>query len=315
LQQNLQVGTREYEQLVREELGHYTKIFREGSPGSTPALPLTQAVPPTWTEVERRAAHRVAAETGDTMMGHLKRQLAHPGVRMLSLGSGPGGIELQLAAECPEASVTCVDLNEDLLAMGRQHASERGLKVEFRAADLNKVELERSAYDLVFCHAALHHVLDLEHVASEIRAALRPQGRLIAVDVVAPNGYRMWPENRVVLHKMWATLPPRLRINHTGYAEPRLDTELWEPEESTAGMECIRAQEILPVLAANFRPVYYVPYFSLCRRLLDTMYGPNYYLGNPLDMAILNWIWELDVWYLETQQLRPETFFGMYEAK
>jgi hypothetical protein len=77
-------------------------------------------------------------------------------------------------------------------------------------------------------------------------------------------------------------------------------------------MECIRAQDIIPVLSKNFRMHRFVPYFSISRRLLDTMYGPNYVPGRPLDDALIDWIWQLDRHYLETEQLKPETFFGIY---
>jgi hypothetical protein len=77
-------------------------------------------------------------------------------------------------------------------------------------------------------------------------------------------------------------------------------------------MECIRAQEIIPVLAGTLNVLHFVPYFTVCRRLVDTMYGPNYDLNQNLDLALLNWIWELDRHYLASNRLRPETFFGIY---
>jgi hypothetical protein len=113
---------------------------------------------------------------------------------------------------------------------------------------------------------------------------------------------------------LWKTLPEHLRVNHTAYAEPRIDTEIWEADTSEHSMECIRSEDILPILQSAFAVECYVPYFSLSRRFFDTMYGPNYNLDMPLDRALLNWIWELDVYYLTTGQLRPETFFGIYKA-
>jgi hypothetical protein len=35
----------------------------------------------------------------------------------------------------------------------------------------------------------------------------------------------------------------------------------------------------------------------------------------PLDRAIFNWIWQLDMHYLAIGRLRPETFFGVYRAR
>lgn len=79
-----------------------------------------------------------------------------------------------------------------------------------------------------------------------------------------------------------------------------------------AGMECIRSEDILPVLSGTFAAKMFVPHLSISRRFFHTMYGPNYDLGRAPDLAILNWIWELDRHYLATGELRPETFFGVY---
>jgi hypothetical protein len=42
------------------------------------------------------------------------------------------------------------------------------------------------------------------------------------------------------------------------------------------------------------------------------MYGPSYDLTAPLDKAVFDWIWEMDVHHLAAGKLQPETFFGMY---
>jgi hypothetical protein len=165
---------------------------------------------------------------------------------------------------------------------------------------------------VVFCHASLHHILDLEHVAGEIRKSLREGGVLITVDVCTRNGYLMWPETHEVVRALFQTLPGRFRVNHTAYGRPKVDETIWEADTSAVSMECIRAQEIIPVLAKTFRVRQFVPYFSICRRLLDTMYGPNYDLKMPLDAVILNWLWELDLADLRSNKLKPETFFGIY---
>jgi hypothetical protein len=81
------------------------------------------------------------------------------------------------------------------------------------------------------------------------------------------------------------------------------------------GMECIRSQDILPLLRSNFTEQYYVPYFSMSRRFFDCVYGSNYDLTNPLHRAAFDWIWELDCHYIETGKLRPETVFGVYRLK
>ncbi|NWF83830.1 MAG: class I SAM-dependent methyltransferase [Bryobacteraceae bacterium] len=312
----MKVGDPEYQQHAKEEIEHYTKIFLDGQSAAADksgADPLFQPVPAVWVEVERRASELLRARTGNDAIGHVAAYLSGaPGRKMLSLGSGPGGIELALSRVVRSAHITCVDFNPNLVALGQEAAAQEQLAVDFATADLNTVDLPQAEYDIVFCHASLHHVLELERLAAEIRKTLRSGGRLIVIDVISRNGYLMWPETREVVSHIWRTLPPRLRINHTAYETPRVDEEVWEMDTSASSMECIRSQEILPVLNATFTQEHYVPYFALSRRFFDTMYGPNYRLEMPLDLAVVNWIWELDCYSLDAKTLRPETFFAVY---
>ena len=208
--------------------------------------------------------------------------------------------------------MVCVDLNPDLVRLGSERARSEGLNIEFQVGDLNLIDLPAAKYDLVFCHASLHHVLELQRIGEQIRKTLRPGGELITIDVCTRNGYLMWPETREIVQRLFRSLPPKFRMNHTGYAKPKLDQEIWENDTSMVSMGCIRAQEIVPLLDRTLKTVHYVPYFSISRRLLDTMYGPNFDLQQPLDQALFNWIWELDTYYLDSQLLKPETFFGIY---
>jgi SAM-dependent methyltransferase len=302
-------GTGEYEEHVREEIEHYGRIYQEDSARES----LMQPVPPAWIEAETRASELIRQTTGDDLIGHLLGRLRRaPGAPMLSLGSGPGGVELEVARHVPASVIQCMDINPDLLQLGRERARAEALRVEFAEADLNTIDLPAAAFEIVFCHAALHHVIELERLMDEIARTLRPGGVFITVDVVTRNGYLMWPQTREMVAAIWKVLPARFRVNHTVYDAPLIDDEIWESDTSVAGMECARSEAILPAIAGRFEAVHYVPYFSLSRRFFDTMYGPSYDLTAPLDKAVFDWIWEMDVHHLAAGKLQPETFFGMY---
>jgi ubiquinone/menaquinone biosynthesis C-methylase UbiE len=305
-------GSEAYRKQIREEIDHYTDIFKDETARQT----LVQTVPPSWTEVEVRTTALVRAATGAEMADHvLSRLYARPGMRLLSLGAGSGGIELGFAQAAPEATIVCLDVNPNLIQLGRDQARERGLAVTFEEADLNTATLPRAEFDIVFCHASLHHLSELEHIMAQIGHTLRLGGELITVDVITDQGYRMRPETRTIVQDLWRTLPKQYRINHTAYGEPRYDAQIWEADTSASGMECVRSQDILPLLERSFAVTHFVPYHSISRRFFDTMYGPNYDLDRPLDRAIFDWIWELDQHYLTAHQLRPETFFGVYRNR
>lgn len=275
---------------------------------------IVRSSPASWTEVELRAAEVVRGKTGNDLTGHVLTRLnARPGVRMLSIGST--GLEVTFAQQARSAHIVGMDTRPELLELASQRANELQLDLPFELVDFNTVELPRNDFDLVLCHASLRNVVELERMVEQIKTSMRPQGEVIVVDVVARNGYRMWNETRDVIWAMWKTLPRRFRLNHTAYAAPRIDEEIWEADPSNQSLDCLRSEDLIAVLEQAFSRRFYVPYFSISRRFFDTMYGPNYVLQNPLDKALLNWIWELDLYYLGTEQLRPETFFGVYGAE
>lgn len=305
-------GTAEYASHVREEIEHYSGFFKEGEGLEK----LQQPIPPSWQECEQRAAMVIHQKTGAFLNGHVEDRLnAIPDARLLSLGSGPGGMEIAFAGNARHAKLVCMDLNGELMNLGRQRAAELGLNMEFVEADLNVVDLPAGEFDIVYCAASLHHLIELERLAEQMTKTLRPGGVLITVDVVTQNGYLMWPQTREVVHAIWKTLPARFRVNYTADVKKRLDERIWEADTSQYGMECVRSGDILPVLANAFEAEHYVPYFSISRRFLDTMYGPSYELDKPLDKSIFDWIWALDRHYIESRTLPPETFFGIYRPR
>lgn len=302
-------GTAEYHEHVREEIEYYGRAYQDDKARET----LTQPVPPSWVEVENRSAALIRAQTGNDEVGHVVQRLRErPGARMLSLGCGPGDVALVIAQHTPQAAIVGIDSNPDLLELGRQRAVELALNLEFVAADLNTVELPRAEFDIVFCHAALHNVIALERLMAQMRRALRPGGAFITVDVITRNGYLMWPETRQVVEGVWRTLPAKFRLNHLAYPAPLLDDQIWEADTRLSGLECARSGDILPAIDSCFAIEHFVPYMSISRRFFDGMYGPNYDLTAPLDRAVFDWIWELDLYYLGAKRLSPETFFGIY---
>jgi len=303
-------GSHSYGRHVQEEIRHYARVF------DRPDERLIEPSPPVWEEIQRRVAQRIAAMSGADITGHLLRRLREkPGARLLSLGSGAGGVELAVAREAPRAEIVCVDLNAKLLALGRTQAEAEGLTVRFCPADLNTARFDWGRFGIVFCHASLHHLLNLDRVFEEIARCLEADGELIVVDVITRNGYGMWPETRKVARTLWATLPDRYRINHTAYPGKWMDKRIWEGDTRLAGMECARSEEVLPLLRTHFRETAHVPLLAFCRRFFDTMYGPNYELSRPLDRAIVDWLWQLDCRHLDSGALRPESFFGVFRLR
>jgi ubiquinone/menaquinone biosynthesis C-methylase UbiE len=299
---------------VQEEIEHYTRVFEDENSRRT----LTQSVPPSWDYMEAQANTLIcsANQGRSAYMQVVHHVQSRGGGRILSLGSGPGGQEMTIARLLGDIpyEFTCLDLNPQLVAMGQERANEAGMNFRFQVQDLNDLDLGeyQNQFDVIVCFASLHHLINLEHIFYEINRALTADGELVVADICTRNGYLMWDDSLAVVRSLWAVLPENYKINHTSYQTPQVDSVYENLDYGAQDMECVRSQDILPLLDHFFARRLYVPYFSIARRFFDTKYGPNYDLSQEQDKAIMDTFWRLDVHYLATGVLKPETFFGVY---
>ena len=302
-----------YEDRLLQEIAHYEEVFQER---------LSQQVPPIWQKVEERLADAVENVTGvrnlyEYVARHLKGK---DRVAVLGLGSGACGNELDgmaplLQRQSCEMDLTCVDINATLLEQAKSEAAKRNVRFHGIVQDINEIRLTSDSYDVITAYASLHHFVRLDHIASEINQALRPEGIFATVDVPTRNGYLMWEETFAIVNALWKVLPAKFRIAHTGYRKPTYVETYENVDYSQNSFECINSEAILPALRAHLHENHFVPAFAIARRFFDTMFGPNYDYSLPLDRAIFEFIMRLDAYYLEAGLLKPETFFGVYSKK
>jgi ubiquinone/menaquinone biosynthesis C-methylase UbiE len=135
------------------------------------------------------AAERYAASSVHAAGPDLDAMLAAAelggGEKVLDLGCGTGHTALAFAA-CG-AEVEALDLTAEMLAQGRHMAEERGLaNVRFREGDAAQLPFADDAFDVVTSRLSAHHYGCPEAAVREAARVLRPGGRLLLVDSVAP---------------------------------------------------------------------------------------------------------------------------------
>jgi ubiquinone/menaquinone biosynthesis C-methylase UbiE len=94
----------------------------------------------------------------------------------LEIGSGTGYFSLNLLQLGAIKSLTATDISPGMLARLATTADYLGLDVETVATEAEELPLDDESFDLVFGHAVLHHIPDLEKAFSEFRRVLRPGG-------------------------------------------------------------------------------------------------------------------------------------------
>ena len=109
----------------------------------------------------------------------LHKALGHaPGryARALEIGAGTGyfGLNLMLAGVLEEMVAT--DISRGMLRALSGSAADLGLQVETARCEASSLPFGDGSFELVFGHAVLHHLPDLDAAFLEFRRVLRPGG-------------------------------------------------------------------------------------------------------------------------------------------
>ncbi len=94
----------------------------------------------------------------------------------LEIGAGTGYFSLNLLQLGLIERATATDISPGMLEALQRSASGLGLGVDTVASDAERLPFEDSRFDLVFGHAVLHHIPDLERAFAEFARVLRPGG-------------------------------------------------------------------------------------------------------------------------------------------
>jgi len=96
----------------------------------------------------------------------------------LEIGSGTGYFSLNLLQLGVIERLTATDISPGMLTRLSNTAAALDLEVETVATEAEHLPFEDESFDLVFGHAVLHHIPDLERAFSEFRRVLRPGGMI-----------------------------------------------------------------------------------------------------------------------------------------
>jgi ubiquinone/menaquinone biosynthesis C-methylase UbiE len=96
----------------------------------------------------------------------------------LEIGSGTGYFSLNLLQLGAIESLTATDISAGMLTRLAATAEELGLEVETAQTEAEELPFDDESFDLVFGHAVLHHIPDLDRAFAEFRRVLRPGGAI-----------------------------------------------------------------------------------------------------------------------------------------
>jgi SAM-dependent methyltransferase len=109
-----------------------------------------------------------------------------PGSKWLDLGCGTGAVAERAAAQ--GAEVTGIDLAPVLIETAKQRADRLGLDIDYRVGDVERLEVDDHAYDVVSSVVGTMFAPDHQAVASELARVTKPGGRLGLANWTAEGG-------------------------------------------------------------------------------------------------------------------------------
>lgn len=109
--------------------------------------------------------------------------------RMLDVATGTGDFAILAARRLQPESLLGVDLSEGMLEVGRRKVREAGLAdtITLRRADCLALDLPDGAFDALTVAYGIRNFADLDRGLGEMLRVLRPDGRLVIIELTAPR--------------------------------------------------------------------------------------------------------------------------------
>ncbi|MFN2616027.1 MAG: class I SAM-dependent methyltransferase [Thermoleophilaceae bacterium] len=180
------------------------------------------------------------------VVGKLRKALGEepgPFGRALEIGAGTGYFSLNLLRAGVIGQAVATDISPGMLSVLDESAEELGLPVETARCEASALPFEDGSFDLVFGHAVLHHLPDLEAAFREFRRVLRPGGAVAFCGEPSRYGDRLAQlpkRGAYAVAPLWRALmraAPRGNgdggdgLSETGQLEQAVDVHAFTPAE------------------------------------------------------------------------------------
>ncbi|HLN97328.1 MAG TPA: class I SAM-dependent methyltransferase [Pyrinomonadaceae bacterium] len=150
---------------------------------------------------------------------------------VLEIGCGTGSFARGLAARSNH--VLALDLSPEMIHLAREK-SKRLTNIEFQVGDILQWDLPAECFDCIAGIATLHH-LPFREVLLKLKAALKPRGVLLILDLFEPRGAFDWLLNFPAL-----TVSTALRLIH--------HRRLFQRSEARAAWAAHEAHDLYPTM-------------------------------------------------------------------
>lgn len=216
----------------------------------------------------------------------------------LTLGCGNGGLERHALSLGMCRQFEAFDIAEGAIDVARDLAVKEGIdsQVKYEVMNINQIFLEPDKYDIVFASMSAHHFSELEHIYSQVRTALKPNGFFVLNEYVEPTQFQWTDEQLVLINDLLKILPNKYReyISLPGQIKQSVWKLTIDEMNNIDPSEAIRSAEVLPLLKQYFSILERIDYGgTILHQLMQDIVG-NFALDKEQDIALLNLICYLE---------------------
>jgi ubiquinone/menaquinone biosynthesis C-methylase UbiE len=159
----------------------------------------------------------------------LGEELPGPFAKGLEIGAGTGYFGLNLVRAGMVGGYTATDISPGMLEVLSRTADVLGMPVETACCEASALPFPDDSFDIVFGHAVLHHLPDLEGSFAEFLRVLRPGGRIAFCGEPSRYGDRIAEVPKRAAHAIapaWRALMRAGAAAHNGHHQVAEEDDL-----------------------------------------------------------------------------------------
>lgn len=234
-----------------------------------------------------------------------------PVERMLSVGCGTGGLERDLNRLSAFRHCDAIDMAPGAIELARREAAaNHASTIHYDVRDIERSDLPRSHYDVIWFNGSLHHIGELETVCALVRDALKPSGRLFFNEYVGPNHFDFGERQQEAMRNAFNLIPTEYRRSYVPGNAGKVQETVPLPDPAEVSRvdpsEAVRSQDILSVVRDHFEILALNACGgSLLQFLLHGIAG-NFKEDDPRSMRILQMLFDIEDALIDSGSLQSD---------
>ena len=119
----------------------------------------------------------------------LKQTHPNPTTNALDVATGAGHVAIKIAPFAKK--IHAIDITPKMIILQENLKSKNIHNVNVSVMHVDSLKFADDSFDVVTCRFAAHHFTDVKNFLSETKRVLKPKGKLILADIIAPSSKQM----------------------------------------------------------------------------------------------------------------------------